>query len=152
MKMVLMMVMLAACGGDDGDTDEPIAEQNLTGLINGEAWDFAAGHTNAFLSEGEDTFFASLYADPFEACGFGEPDGPHLILAIPKEPGERTLSLGLNMTFVLDNEDNDNLVGTRGKIRVDEVTATTVTGAIRARFDADNEVEGEFSVTICADE
>jgi hypothetical protein len=148
MKRFLIMAMLAACGGDD-EADEPIAEQNLTGLIDGEAWDFAAGHTNAFLSEDSDTFFASLYAEEFEACAFGEPTGPHLILSIPKEPGERKLSLGLNMTFVLDNEDNDNLIGIRGKIRVDEVTATSVTGAIRASFDSDNEVEGEFNVTVC---
>lgn len=152
MKKLLMMTLLAACGGDDAGSDEPIAQQNLTGLVAGQPWELVAGEINAFLSEGEDDYFASLYAAEYEECGFGAPEGPFLIVSIPKELGEKNLSLGQNMTFVQDNAENDNFVGTRGKIRVDEITETTVTGALRASFDSENEVEGELTVTICPDE
>ena len=140
-----MILLAAACGG--GSSHE-VSDQPLAGTVGGAPWTFEAGHTNAFLSEGQDDFFAELYAEAFTPCGFASPSGDHLIIAVPKEPGEYEFSLALNMTFVVGT---DNLVATEGVVVVDTVTATEVTGGVHGVFDGDNEVDGQFTLTVCAD-
>jgi hypothetical protein len=140
----LLFVAAAGCSADSGSMD--IDPTPLAGTVGGQTWTFAAGHTSAFLSEGEPDFFATLYPTTFTACGFSEPAGSHLIVAIPKAPGEYQMSLSRNMTFVVDN---DNLIAIDGKIVVDEVTATGVKGGLVASYDGANEVSGRFDVTIC---
>jgi hypothetical protein len=135
----------AACTSSSPD----IVDTQLAGTVAGQAWTFQAGHTSAFLSEGEDDFFASLYPMAFTACGFSEPSGAHLIVSIPKQPGDYEMGSNLNMTFV--TADSDNLVTFDGRIIVDEVTATHVTGGLFGSYDGDNEVNGRFDVTICAE-
>jgi hypothetical protein len=145
---VVSMMALAGCATDDGGSAE-ISTTNMTGTVGGQPWTFAAGHTSAFLSEGEDSFFATLYPTTFTTCGFSEPGGNHLIVGIPKAPGEYEMSLQRNMTFVVG--DSQNLIATKGRIVVDEVTATTVKGGLVGTYDGQNEVNGRFEVTICPD-
>lgn len=142
------MMALVGCASDDAGSKE-IEATPLAGAVGGQTWTFAAGHTSAFLSEGEPDFFASLYPTAFTACGFSEPGGNHLIVAIPKTPGEYEMSLQRNMTFVVG--ESNNLIATNGRIVVDEVTATTVKGGLVASYDGSNEVNGRFEVTICPD-
>lgn len=143
----ISMMALVGCASDDGTP--ALSDATMTGKVGGQTWTFAAGHTSAFLSEGEPDFFASLYPMTFTACGFSEPAGNHLIVAIPKTPGEYEMSLSRNMTFVVG--ESNNLIATNGKIVVDEVTATTVKGGLVATYDGQNEVNGRFEVTICPD-
>jgi hypothetical protein len=143
---------LAACGGDDEGGDVTIAETPLAGKIGGQAWTFAQGQTNDFLSEGEDNFFAELYSSTFEACGFDSPTGNNLLGRVPRVAGDFELSLSQNFTFVIDGDTPNNLIATRGLLRVDEVTDTTITGGLHAIYDGDNEVDGTFSLTICVDD
>jgi hypothetical protein len=150
MKTLLSLTSALACAAACGDSFE-VSDQPLQGEVGGMAWSFVAGETDSFLSD-EDKFFASLYATEFEACAFGRPDGNSLILSIPTAPGDYELSLQRTMTFVVDEEDGpNNLIATEGLIVVDEITATTITGGVHARFDGDNEVDGNFSVTICSE-
>lgn len=143
--LTVSMMALVGCAADEGSED--ISTEMLAGKVGGQTWSFQAGHTSAFLSEGEDDFFASLYPATFTTCGFSEPGGDHLIVAIPKTPGEYDMSLSRGMTFVVG--DSQNLIVTSGHIVVDEVTATTVKGGLVASYDGQNEVNGRFEVTIC---
>src|SRR5688500_13877851 len=90
-----MALGLAACGGG-----YEIATTPLAGNVGGQPWTFVAGHTNAFLSEGETDFFAEFYAEAYTPCAFSTPQGNHLIVAVPKSPGDYDFSTSLNMTFV----------------------------------------------------
>jgi hypothetical protein len=147
MKLICLALLVVVIGcGTDSPTQ--IATTPLAGKVSGQAWTFKAGHTSAFLSKDEPDFFASLYPAMFTACGFSEPTGPHVIAAIPKTTGDYELSLSLNMTFA---DGSNNLIATEGRIVVDEVTATRVTGGLHAIYDASNEVDGRFEVTICPD-
>lgn len=119
----------------------------LAGTVGGQPWTFQAGHTDAFLSKDGD-FFATLFPTSFTTCGFSEPSGNHLILSIPRTPGEYPMSLSRNMTFAVGN---DNKIAIDGKIVVDEVTATSIKGGIVASFDAQNEVNGTFQIPVCPD-
>jgi hypothetical protein len=142
------MMALVGCASDDGGSAD-LSDATMTGKVGGQAWTFAAGHTSAFLSEGDDDFFATLYPAAFTTCGFSEPGGNHLIVSIPKTPGEYPMSLSRNMTFVVG--DSNNLIATKGTIFVDEVTATTVKGGLVATYDGQNEVNGHFEIAICPD-
>src|SRR5688572_32222448 len=117
----LLAVLGIGCSGSSVE----VSDQPLAGTVGGQPWTFVAGETDAFLSEGEDDFFALFYAEAYTACSFGAPGGDHLIISVPKEPGEYGFSLNLNMTFVVGDS---NLVATEGTVIVDEVTATTVSG------------------------
>lgn len=145
---LLSLATAAGCTSDSA-ADAEILNAGLAGTVAGQNWTFAAGHTSAFLSEGEDDFFATLYPTAFTACGFSEPSGPHIIVSIPKTTGDFEMGLGRNMTFT---DGSNNLVSLDGHIRVDSVTATNVKGGLVASYDSDNEVNGTFDVTICADE
>jgi hypothetical protein len=143
------LLSVGACTIEAGFDDE-IVSSNLSGYVAGQSWNFAAGHTSAFLSEGEDDYFATLYQTPFTPCGFSEPSGPHIIVSIPKTTGEFDMGFGRNMTFV--DGGSNNLVAFDGVIRVDSITATSVRGGLAASYDFDNEVNGTFDVTICTDD
>ena len=143
-KLAFLALSLAALGGCG--TSQDIATTQLAGTVGGQAWTFKTGHTDAFLSEGEDDFFATFYQEEFTPCGF-EPSGPHLIVSIPKTTGDYEMGLQLNMTYVVDS---DNKIATDGRIVVDSVTATKVTGGLVSEYDGDNEVNGQFEATICA--
>ncbi len=146
LTLTLLATLAVGCGTSYDITDQPLA-----GTIGGTPWTFVAGDTNDFLSQ-DDDYFASLYPETYSTCGFGEPTQVnHLILNIPKQVGEYDYSLQLNMTFVVYDGTGspNNLIGTSGTIRVDSVTADTITGGVYARFDGDNEIDGTFSVAIC---
>jgi len=150
MRNFLSAIVLSVAALGCGESFE-ISDQPLQGQVGGESWSFLKGDTSVFLSD-SDGYFARLYAEDFEACGFSQATGNRLILSIPTEIGDYDLGLQRNMTFVVEEEDGPlNLIATEGRIIVDEITATTITGGIHARFDGDNEIDGNFTVTICSD-
>ncbi len=145
LKTCCLWISLAAigCGGDDSFD---VATTPLSGTVGGQAWTFVAGQTNAFLSEGKDDFFTVMYPTQFSTCGFSEPGGSHLIVAVPKQVGDYDMGFNRNMTFVVGTE---NKIAFDGRIIVSEVTATKVIGGLHGSFDGDNEVNGQFEVAVC---
>jgi hypothetical protein len=153
-----MTVLLAgllcggACGGSSGGgsgvNSQPIASGPLAGTIGGQPWSLASGETDAFLSAGSTTFFTTLYTEAVTPCtgdGFSVTSN-QLIVEVPMTPGDYTKTV----TFVVDpGGANDNLLSS-GHVVVSQVTATTVSGGIYARFDASNIINGQFQATICA--
>ena len=150
MKNLYRGVLFCLCfAGCTSDGDE-ISSDPLSGMIGGKAWTFEAGLTNAFLSDGEDDFFASLYAEDFDGCDSGEPFGTdHISASIPKTPGSYSFSLSQNLTFVIAGEETENLVTLDGKMEVTSVDAGIVRGGVTASYDSDNFVDGQFAVEIC---
>ena len=108
---------------------------------------FVASHTDAAQSAGE-TDFRELYPSSFTPCSFTEPSGPFIIVSIPKTPGDYNMDFSRNMTFV---DGSDNLIAVDGRIVVDLVTSTHVAGGLHGTYDFDNEVNGQFDITVCTD-
>jgi len=152
-------LILTACGGGDGGDDDDsgggtyqVGSGTLAGTVGGEPWTFVSGETDAFLSDGEDTFWADLYQDPVTAsCTGGPSTYRHRVIAsIPKTPGRYPMSLSLNATFVIEGDTmTDNLIATKGVIEVDSVTATQIVGGAHIEYDSANVVNGRFTVTVC---
>ena len=144
----LALVLGLASGACTVSTSNQIDSTPLAGTVDGYSWTFVAGSTDAFISAGQDNFFASMYPTAYTACSGIEPSGPHLLVAVPKVVGDYPMTLDRNMTFVVND---NNLVATDGRIVVDSVSATQVTGGMHAIYDGANEVNGQFSLTICSE-
>src|SRR5262249_46259600 len=127
-------------------TSHDIDPGNLSGVVGGQTWSFQAGATDGFLSHGETDFYAPLYPVPFTPCGISGPRGPHLILSLRDVAADSNPGLARNRTFV---DGTANLDPVAGRIIVDVVTADHVSGGLRGTYDVDNEVNGQFDVTIC---
>jgi len=127
-------------------TSTDIDPTPLSGTISGQPWSFSTGNTDGFLSEGQDDFFATFYESSFTPCSGIEPSGPHVIISIPKAPGDYTMDLSRNMTFV---DGDNNLVAIDGRIIVDTVSTTSVTGGVHGTYDDENDVNGQFAITVC---
>ncbi len=146
----LLAVLLVALCGCGGDTYE-ITEQPLQGKVGGADWSFVFGETNFFLSD-ENDYVVALHGSAGAACGVSGLTGNKLLLSFPTSPGDYDLSYQRSMTFVVYEEDGiDNLAATDGRIIIDEITATTITGGVYGTFDGDNVIDGNFTATICTE-
>lgn len=149
------LCLVSACGGEGGDdsgaSTVPIASTVLAGVVGGEPWALDHAETSVFLSEGETTFFVTAYAEPGTPCELRPaPTRNELILLVPKAPGEYQLGSAINVTFVVDPGGvNTNLIGARGRLVVDQVTATSVRGGAAIEYNAQNQVNGQFEITVC---
>jgi hypothetical protein len=158
--LVLACPLALACSssGDKADgtsnsTDSTaIATTPLAGKVGGQPWTFVSGQTDAFLSDGEEDYTGVLTSEAATTCG-SFPDLSHLLLYLPRKTG--TFPLGLNriatFSIPLGTSDYDNLGATKGRIVIDEVTASSIRGGAFVEYDANNSVNGQFQVAICAD-
>ena len=149
--LTALCLLLAGCGdgGDDGNGggSATIANGTLAGKVGGMSWTLVAAQTNAFFSDAN-KLWVDLYSAAPSGCGSSAP-GSNVILTVPNKIGSHALSLQLNGTFVLDNANQDNLVATKGTIRVDEITDTRLRGGLAMTYDDANSITGEFEAKIC---
>jgi len=144
----LLTCLLLSASACTVTTSQDIDATQLSGTVAGTPWTFAMGDTDAFLSEGADDFYATLYPSAFTPCGTHFDDEPYLIVSIPKLPGDYQMDFSRNMTFV-DPSTDDNMVAIDGRIVVDSVSDTEITGGLHGTYDFDNEVSGQFDLHIC---
>ena len=152
--LIALALSFSGCTDDEdggGGTDLVIADTPLAGTVAGQPWTFVAGDTDAFLSHDGPDFFANFYSETFTTCGGFGPDSNGLIVSVPMTPGEYEFTNQRNMTFSVDDGAGgiDNLVTFKGKVRVDEVMATSLKGGLVGRFNGDNEVSGQFTINVC---
>ncbi len=142
----LVLSSLLAATACTVTTGTDIDATQLSGLVAGQPWTLQVGQTDGFLSANQSDFFATLYPSAFSPCGFSEPSGPHLLVSIPKTPGDYSMGFSRTMTFV----DGDlNMVAVDGRIVVDSVSSDRVTGGLHGTYDFDNEVSGQFDIQVC---
>lgn len=147
--VILAALSCGACsdGGDEGEASKTaIVSGPLAGLVGGKAWSFVSGQTDAFLSE-EGDYWGEAYSEA-STCSSGFVDSDHLVLSVPRQPGDYALGPMLTATFSL-TQNNDNLIAMKGHIVVDQVSASTIRGGAFIEFDAQNSVNGHFELTIC---
>jgi len=135
----LALLLVVGCGGSsDGGGSATISSQPLAGKLGGQAWTFATGETTGVLSTGEQ-LWVDLYGHSFDACvAFGAPPNADLVtMMMPRTPGNYDVSLTLND------------IATSGRLVIDSVTATTITGGLSIAHNSDNAISGRFQATIC---
>lgn len=154
--LVAAALTIGGCGSSGGGGSSfDIPTSTLSGKIGGQPWTLVSGETDATLSAGQSQFFTTMYTESVTPCtgaGFSVTTN-QLIMNIPMTPGDYNLGLAANLTatFVVDpGGSNQNNIAFNGRIVVDQVTATTVSGGANIQYDANNSVSGQFQATVCA--
>lgn len=156
MKLKPWVVLLAACGAPTPmpPAPEPVKTTPLAGTIDGQPWAAVSAIASARRAFDEDggRRWIDVGAGRFTCADFVP--RAELIGTVPWQVASYELSLRNNLTFVVRQADGgiDNLVATSG--RVELVTAPApdagpATLRVRAKFDAENTVEGEIAVVVC---
>ncbi len=150
MRRALRAILLAAClaGGCNAGTIE-ISSAPMAGLIGGVAWSFGTAETNALLSR-SDQLWIDVYQEALAPCtGAGASvSSNRLILNAPTQAGDYLLGSGVRVTFYVPMTGN-NYVATQGRMVIDQVTDTMLSGGANLRYDDSNDVDGQFQATIC---
>ena len=145
----LFLLLVVGCGvGSDGGGGAAMSSQTLAGKIGGRTWTFGTGETIAALSTSE-RLWVDLYADRFESCvPLGAPANADMVMMMmPMTPG--SYDLGVKMNTHYTTRTGASYVATSGRLVIDSVTATTITGAMNITYNGDNAVNGQFQATIC---
>lgn len=144
----LLTCLLLAASACTVTTSQDIDATQLSGTVSGLPWTFAMGDTDAFLSEGQDDYYATLFQRSYTPCATHSVAEPYLIVSIPKVAGDYQMDFSRNMTFV-DPSTDDNMVAIDGRIVVDSVDTDHISGGLHGTYDFDNEVSGQFDLDIC---
>jgi hypothetical protein len=145
-KLTIPLVALLAGACTVSTNSSTIDPTTLSGSVDGQSWTFVSGYTDSFLSAGSDNYYAVLAPYSVTPCTSSSPTGPHLIVAVPKVQGDYTMNLSRNMTFV-DSSIND--IAIDGRVVVSTTSSTSLSGGLRGNYDAFNDVNGQFTLTIC---
>jgi hypothetical protein len=150
---VVVALSLVACGGgDDGDSDKPVATSQLSGTIDGRSFTAVV----ALAEKGFDATekFVEIY-DVQRTCNDFAPlptGGRSILFSQEWKPGNTQLSLSNNVTFVIQESGGpNNIIVTTGRLElVNTPTEVGQMGTVRLRAsDGEDKVEGQVSVTIC---
>ena len=123
----------------------------LSGKMVGVAWTFDTG--NVVVPTSGSTYWYNMTSDNLSnACSSsytGTSSNPRILFARSEAPsvGETELGWGNTVTFY-DGSVNYGII--TGKIKIDTVSTTAVTGKMYAKgSDSDNEINGTFTLSRC---
>jgi hypothetical protein len=155
----LFTLLAVGCGssGGGGGGSAMISSSPLSGKIGGAAWTLGTAQTNSFLSMGQANYYGEMFpdTDPFTACsGSYNTMDSQLLIQLPMTMGDYSLDLskGLTATFVSYPQGGttpQNNIAISGHLMISSVTSTQLTGGLNISFDANNELDGQFTATIC---
>jgi len=127
----------------------------LAGKINGQAWSLGHGVAATYVSNGQSTLYLSFgqtaSSDPCAPVDTSGSGGSYVTASAPNQTGETKFNVFTvpPVTIGYAGPQGETSAFANGKIRIDSVTATQVTGHLVAQSDADNTVNGAFTVSIC---
>ena len=153
MRALLSLVAIGslaagACG--DSDADLAFIDQPAQGEIGGTAWVMADGHADD-NSDGSLDLELTLPQSQ-TGCDIFIGTGDVVLFGLPAAtPGVYPLTTGLpGQTVTLyDDDSGTNYIATRGQVEILTVTTLEVTGRIAVAYDADNYVNGNFTIAHC---
>lgn len=156
--LLCLTLLISSCGKDDSGPSFDFKNQNLQGTIDGLPYTYGEGTVELTTIDGEEELSFDLYhssEDISEACDFfGFGDHVNVFFFIPAKVGVYQLSFDLSsfdgQTVTLYNPDGSvNNIATLGAVEILTITETQVTGRMDARMDAENSVNGNFTVEFC---
>ena len=128
----------------------------LSGTMAGTAWTFYKGHVKVPTSSSGNYYYRLTSDNISNACSStytGTSSNPYIIYSRDDAPavGEEELcwASGCSKTLTFYDGSMNYIIAT-GKIKIDTVTTTEVTGKMYAKgSDSDNEINGTFTLSRC---
>lgn len=156
---VLLTCLTLACSDDDEKGNSySFKDRDLQGEIEGDSWTYADGYVETMTVDGEESLSVNLMLVQESAACAVFPEGDQVFFFVPNAVGLYKLSFDLGsfdgQVVTLYDDDNGgpnatNIIATTGAIEILTITDTEVTGRIDARYDKDNYVNGNFTVSFC---
>ena len=157
--VLLSVVFITSCGSDDeSGPSYAFIDQNLQGIIDGISFESKGGT----FSEGFDTGTLSVriydVSETDEVCDIFGGESVSIIFSIPETVGLYELFIDLDafegQTVTLVNPNGEdgipqNNIATIGAVEILSVSDTEVKGRMDATLDAQNTVNGNFSLSSC---
>lgn len=140
--LVLGVFLAASCGASDPAAG--ISSQPLSGKIGGRPW---TAMTAGTLGPPTKIYGVYIFGTALPPCRMPD-DMDEVILQVPDTVGSYDLDLTLAQSIIVGSI-GQTLLTWKGKLVVESITATTVKGATKFEYDADNYVDGTFEATIC---
>jgi len=156
---ILALAFLVSCGNDESGPAYEFIDQPLQGKIGGVDFMMKDGKVEEGIFE-EDGWFISIYGEDEvpEACEVSSAEKNYLFFNVPLEVGIYKLYFKLSTfegqlvnLFDIEDEDMQNLAS-EGAIEILSISETEVTGRMDARFNNQNAVNGNFTVSFCTEE
>lgn len=157
--LIVLLVSLAilSCGKDDPDpVPEPyqpnFINQNLSGKINGESWNFKFGSGKNDFSNDDRIRFSFHDAESDEdtdTCNIFQ-DGNQVMNTLPKEVGLYNLSLSRTVTLYVKST-TMNYIVTQGAVEITSIDLeeNKIYGRMDAKYNDQNFVNGNFVLKYC---
>ncbi len=157
---LLGLLGLTSCNddNDDGSTGHSFLDQNMSGMIDGISFNFKAGSADIEMEENTmdlDFFDVNEENDGSDDfCGFfGFGENVKVFFFIKNEVGLYNLELNTDLTgqtVTLFNPDGaQNFISADGAVEILSISETEVKGRIDAKFDKENFVNGNFTLSVC---
>lgn len=154
------IILFSSCGDDDSGPSYSFIDQNLQGVIDGISFTSQGGNFEEGFEEGK--FSVSIYdiSEEGDICDVFGTESVFVLFSIPEEVGLYELSFDLSsfsgqtVTLVNPNGANgipQNNIASTGAVEILTVSDTEITGRMDARFDGDNNVNGNFTLIFCAE-
>jgi len=121
----------------------PILDQSLQGTIDGHPWSAVACVRSAVQPRSDAVRISILCEEPDAE---GRSPLAQLLVDVPRTVGHLVLGPTTSITFCIPP--GRNLVANDGELAVTAASAQTLTVALSARFDVDNQVNGHFIVDL----
>ena len=127
----------------------------LSGTMAGTAWTFYKGHVQVPTSSSGNYYYRLTSDNISNACSStytGTSSNPYIIYsrddatAVGEEELCYTSGCAKTLTFY---DGSTSYIITTGKIKVDTVTTTEVTGKMYAKSSSNNEINGTFTLSRC---
>ena len=127
----------------------------LSGTMAGTAWTFYKGHVKVPTSSSGNYYYRLTSDNISNACSStytGTSSNPYIIYsrddatAVGEEELCYTSGCAKTLTFY---DGSTSYIITTGKIKVDTVTTTEVTGKMYAKSSSNNEINGTFTLSRC---
>jgi len=143
--------LAAGCGGPNNPPERAISSGPVSGKIAGQTWTFGTGEAALVRgSSGVQQYLVHLYPGAVEACvSFGMMPGRDLVsMLMPTAVGSYQLGYDLSSTLVAGSIDT-RCVAIEGRLVIDDITATTLTGGLFVNCGPGNTIDGQFTAVIC---
>lgn len=156
------VLFISSCGSDDeSGPSYAFIDQNLQGIIDGISFESKGGYFDEGFESG--TFSIRIYdtSEEGNVCDIFGSEFVSILFSIPDEVGLYELSFNLEsfsgQTVTLLNPNGEggvpqNNIASIGAVEILTISETELTGRMDATLDAENTVNGNFTIIFCTEE
>ncbi|MEO9485434.1 MAG: hypothetical protein ABJG47_18385 [Ekhidna sp.] len=154
-------ILISSCGSDDSGPDFDFKDQNLQGVIDGLPFVFGEGTVEELTLDGGVLSFRLYHSDELfdDACDFFSTERVSVTFTTKVATGVTNLFFDINsfdgeFVSLINPSSTDGFpltsLASIGAIEILSITDSEVTGRLDATLDAENTVNGNFTVNFCS--